>query len=86
MRMSASERPRRAFHFQNDGVFAGVIGATAVARGLTRFSYCLFHGGEANRRCAKHLVQRSGTYSLHFSHSFSRGHSLLDCHVDRVQF
>ncbi|RLM56187.1 hypothetical protein C2845_PM10G08120 [Panicum miliaceum] len=63
MRMSASERPRRAFHFQNDGVFAGVIGATAVARGLTRFSYCLFHGGEANRRCAKHSVQRSGKLS-----------------------
>ncbi|RLN11198.1 hypothetical protein C2845_PM09G08790 [Panicum miliaceum] len=40
----------RAFHFQNDGVFAGVIGATAVARGLTRFSYCLFHGGDANRQ------------------------------------
>ncbi|KAG2605454.1 aspartic proteinase nepenthesin-2-like [Panicum virgatum] len=40
-----------AHHFQNDGVFAGVIGATAVARGLTRFSYCLFHGGgDANRR------------------------------------
>ncbi|RCV20842.1 hypothetical protein SETIT_4G090300v2 [Setaria italica] len=40
----------KAHHFQNDGVFAGVIGAAAVARGLTRFSYCLFHGGETNRQ------------------------------------
>ncbi|CAO1947632.1 unnamed protein product [Urochloa humidicola] len=35
----------RAAHFQNDGVFAGVIGAAALDRGLTTFSYCLFHGG-----------------------------------------
>ncbi|CAN6214544.1 unnamed protein product [Urochloa humidicola] len=41
----------RAAHFQNDGVFAGVIGAAALGRGLTTFSYCLFHGdGEASRR------------------------------------
>ncbi|OEL31918.1 hypothetical protein BAE44_0007063, partial [Dichanthelium oligosanthes] len=40
-----------AHHFQNDRVFAGVIGAQAVGRGLTRFSYCLFHGGgETNRQ------------------------------------
>ncbi|KAF8772630.1 hypothetical protein HU200_005592 [Digitaria exilis] len=40
----------KAEHFQNDGLFTGVIGPAAMARGLTQFSYCLFAGGEASRR------------------------------------
>ncbi|CAN6208218.1 unnamed protein product [Urochloa humidicola] len=42
----------KARNFQNDAVFAGVIGAAALDRGLTPFSYCLFHGGdgETSRR------------------------------------
>nr|CAB3470027.1 unnamed protein product [Digitaria exilis] len=40
----------KAIHFQNINRFAGVIGVANLARGLTRFSYCLFAGGEATRR------------------------------------
>nr|CAB3467506.1 unnamed protein product [Digitaria exilis] len=40
----------KAIHFQNINRFAGVIGVANLARGLTRFSYCLFADGEATRQ------------------------------------
>ncbi|CAL5043760.1 unnamed protein product [Urochloa decumbens] len=51
----------QASHFQNDGMYAGVIEATVLGHGLTTFSYCLFHGGGGGETSRRRGFLRFGT-------------------------
>ncbi|CAL5051884.1 unnamed protein product [Urochloa decumbens] len=50
-----------AHNFQNDGQFAGIIGAAVLGHGLTTFSYCLFHGGGDGETSRRRGFLRFGT-------------------------